>query len=60
MTAEDVALLCRHAPDAKVIAVHSEAINHCLLTRDELRNSLAEQGLTEQVLIPADGERMEV
>jgi L-ascorbate metabolism protein UlaG (beta-lactamase superfamily) len=55
MTAEDVAQVCNSAPQATVIAVHMEAINHCLLTRTGLRNSLAEQGLAERVLIPADG-----
>ncbi|KAB1190742.1 MULTISPECIES: MBL fold metallo-hydrolase [Haloferax] len=40
----------REATDARVVAVHMEAINHCLLTRDELRAN------TENVRIPEDGE----
>src|SRR5262249_31943202 len=35
MTAEDVVHVCRAARHAKVIAVHMEAINHCLLKREE-------------------------
>lgn len=58
MTAEDVARVCRHAPEAAVVAVHMEAINHCLLTRNELRSYLEHEDLAEQTLIPADGERM--
>ena len=58
MTAEDVARVCRHAPEAAVVAVHMDAINHCLLTRDELCSYLEREGLSEQTLIPADGERM--
>lgn len=58
MTAEDVARVCRRTPEAAVVAVHMEAINHCLLTRDDLRSRLEREGLTEQILIPADGERM--
>jgi len=59
MTAEDVARVCRAAPEARVIAVHMEAINHCLLTRAELAEALDEQGLADRVEIPADGETLE-
>ncbi|CAA9392744.1 MAG: hypothetical protein AVDCRST_MAG01-01-610 [uncultured Rubrobacteraceae bacterium] len=59
MTAEDVARVCRAAPEARVIAVHMEAINHCLLTRAELARKLGEQGLAEGVEIPADGQTLE-
>jgi L-ascorbate metabolism protein UlaG (beta-lactamase superfamily) len=60
MTAEDVARVCRALPDAHVISVHMEAINHCLLTRSELEEQLQRQGLEERVKIPADGETLEV
>jgi L-ascorbate metabolism protein UlaG (beta-lactamase superfamily) len=60
MTAEDVARVCRAAPEARVIAVHMEAINHCVLTRAELAEALDEQGLAGRVEIPADGEKLEV
>ena len=56
MTAEDVAAVCRASSNAKVIAVHMEAINHCLVSRDDLRNHLELEGLIEQVFIPMDGE----
>lgn len=59
MTAEDVARVCRAAPDARVIAVHMEAINHCLLTRSGLAEELEEQGLADRVEIPPDGELLE-
>jgi L-ascorbate metabolism protein UlaG (beta-lactamase superfamily) len=54
MDAGDVATVARAAPDALVIAVHMEAINHCLLTRDELREAIWREEL--EVAIPADGE----
>ena len=60
MTAEDVARVCHAAPEARVIAVHMEAINHCVLTRAELAGALEEQGLAGRVEIPADGEKLEV
>ena len=59
MTAEDVARVCRAAPEARVIAVHMEAINHCLLTRADLAEALGAQGLSNRVEIPADGETLE-
>lgn len=55
MTAEDVERVLRHADEASVIAVHMEAINHCLLGRDELRSSLDRSGTSARVEIPEDG-----
>ena len=60
MTAEDVVRVCRVAPDAQVVAVHMEAINHCLLTRAELDERLREEGLNGRVEIPADGALVEL
>ncbi len=58
MTAADVAEVAAHAGGATVVAVHMEAINHCLLGREALRSDLKDLGVTEGVMIPADGERM--
>jgi hypothetical protein len=45
--------VCRAAPQSRVVAVHMEAINHCLLTRTELaREAMAS---SVQVEIPEDG-----
>ncbi|MWG35179.1 MBL fold metallo-hydrolase [Halomarina oriensis] len=59
MAAEDVAELCDHT-DAPVVAVHMEAINHCLLTRDGLTQALAETDTAGQVTIPDDGETVDL
>jgi L-ascorbate metabolism protein UlaG (beta-lactamase superfamily) len=56
MSAGDVAKVCRRAPDTRVIAVHMEAINHCLLKRAHLEASLDRDRLKGRVLIPMDGE----
>jgi L-ascorbate metabolism protein UlaG (beta-lactamase superfamily) len=48
----------RAAP-GKVIAVHLDAFNHCLTTRDILRDAVSKEGLSEKVMIPEDGELME-
>lgn len=40
------------APQAKIIAVHMEAWNHCMLTRDGLKNYLTAKKLDNRVIIP--------
>jgi len=56
MTADDVVKVCQAAPQAKIVAVHLEAINHCRLTRQALRDNLAKAKAANQISIPADGE----
>lgn len=56
MDADDVVNLCRYAPEAKIVAVHMDSINHCLVTRADLRGRLEEENLLHQVTIPEDGE----
>ena len=53
MGVDDVTAV-REATDAAVAVVHMEAINHCLLSREELRAE------TEDVLVPEDGERIDL
>lgn len=55
MTAQDVTKVAQHAPYTQVVAVHMEAINHCLLTRSELAEHINREGLGRHVHIPADG-----
>jgi L-ascorbate metabolism protein UlaG (beta-lactamase superfamily) len=55
MSADDVIATCK-ASTAQVVAVHMEAINHCLLTRDDLAFQLEAARVSEQVAIPQDGE----
>jgi len=45
MSERDVAEVCRHATETTIIAVHMEAINHCLLSRDDLKTFLKVQNL---------------
>lgn len=56
MNAEDVLQVCKERPTAKVIAIHMETINHCLLTRTVLKSRLEQAGVIQQVQIPDDGE----
>lgn len=55
MTADDVVAVARHAPGARVVAVHMEAINHCLLTRADLHQRVHEEQLHDRVTVPEDG-----
>ncbi|MGF1721958.1 MBL fold metallo-hydrolase [Vibrio kyushuensis] len=41
-----------------VIANHMEALNHCPVDRQTLRNSLNAKGISNKVLIPEDGEML--
>lgn len=56
MAAGDIAKVCRNGNQTRVLAVHMEAFNHCALTRKQLREYLEQEGLSERVIIPADGE----
>jgi L-ascorbate metabolism protein UlaG (beta-lactamase superfamily) len=58
MDAEDVMATVRAAGSARVVAVHMDAINHCLMLREDLAQALAEEGLADRVLIPTDGETL--
>lgn len=58
MTAEDVIQVSRKAPHAQVLAVHMEAINHCLLTRKELSHAARQAKV--KVIIPDDGEILNI
>ena len=49
-------LECIRLSPGTAIAVHMEALNHCPTTRGMLRESVAQAGLENKVLIPADGE----
>jgi L-ascorbate metabolism protein UlaG (beta-lactamase superfamily) len=57
MTAEDIARVHQAAPDALIVVVHLEAINHCLETREYYRDTLPQLGVAmDRVRMPADGE----
>lgn len=58
MSAEDVIQVSKHASKAQVVAVHMEAINHCLLKRNELSQAAHRAGV--KVTIPDDGEVLRI
>ncbi len=57
MDAEQTLEVCRAAPDAIVVAVHMESLDHGTVSRSDLRQLAAANGISdEQLRIPADGE----
>ncbi|MDU4942379.1 MAG: MBL fold metallo-hydrolase [Mixta calida] len=56
MGKEDILRTHQALPQATIVASHMEAVNHCILSRDELREYASEQGLQACLRIPADGE----
>jgi L-ascorbate metabolism protein UlaG (beta-lactamase superfamily) len=58
MTAEDIASVRHHAPDARIMVDHLEAINHCGETRASIDRRLGELDARMLVAIPADGETL--
>lgn len=56
MGEEDVRAVHRAAPKATLIASHMEAVNHCILSRADLRAFAEREGFVANLRVPADGE----
>ena len=57
MDAQQTVALCQIAPEATVVAVHMEALDHAKVSRQELRDYADKKGVRpDRLLIPADGE----
>lgn len=58
MGKDDTLKAHRAAPNATIIAVHMEALNHTALSREELREYIQQNNIQDRVVIPADGENL--
>ncbi|NMD70136.1 MBL fold metallo-hydrolase [Bacillus sp. DNRA2] len=56
MGKDDIYQVYQAAPEAKIISVHMEAVNHWGLSREELKSFINEKGLSTNVFVPDDGE----
>lgn len=56
MGKEDTLRVHRAAPEATLIAVHMDAVNHMTLSREELADFVQKEGIEQHVSIPTDGE----
>ena len=59
MNQKDIVKFVKKSPK-KVYANHMEALNHCPMTRQKLKDILSEKGLVEKIHIPEDGEMIEI
>ena len=59
MSLDEVIELVKLCPN-KVIANHMEALNHCGVTREILKERLEKEGLINKVYIPKDGETLKL
>ena len=59
MGEEDVLRASKAATNAKIVAVHMDAVNHMSLTREELRTYVHDHGIESRVDIPEDGASLE-
>ncbi|EHO2014920.1 MBL fold metallo-hydrolase [Escherichia coli] len=58
MGAEDILKTHFTLPEAQIVATHMEAVNHCLLTRDALKEYARDNQIIEFVNVPEDGETL--
>jgi L-ascorbate metabolism protein UlaG (beta-lactamase superfamily) len=58
MTDDDVVKVAETLPSSKIIAVHMDTVNHCWLTREQLKKSLEEKIPGFHYSIPGDGQRL--
>lgn len=60
MNESDMENVISAAPQAKIIAVHMEAWNHCMLTREGLKSYLSSKKLENRVVMPFENTRVEL
>ncbi|WP_339277938.1 MBL fold metallo-hydrolase [Paenibacillus sp. FSL W8-0426] len=56
MGKDDILEVHKAAPEATIVSVHMEAVNHWTLSRAELKAFVQEKNIASQVLVPNDGE----
>jgi len=60
MDAAQTIKVCRAAPDAVVVAIHMEALDHATISRSDLRAFANKEDINPtQLLIPSDGETIQ-
>lgn len=60
MDAEDVLKVHEAAPEAKLVVSHLESVAHATLTRSDIRAFAREKGFEKSIVIPADGETLDL
>lgn len=60
MGVEDVLKATQMMPEAKIITVHMDTVNHGAVSREDIRKFVIGEGIADKVAIPADGESIEL
>ncbi|MEN9908127.1 MAG: hypothetical protein RLZZ540_1276 [Bacteroidota bacterium] len=60
MNKQDIFSVHKAAPNAKIIVVHMEGVNHNTLSRKELSEFINEKTISNKVIIPIDGEKINI
>jgi L-ascorbate metabolism protein UlaG (beta-lactamase superfamily) len=60
MTYDDVIHVHESLPKTKIIAVHMNTVNHCLIKREDLQKAVTSNGIAKAVSIPIDGESIHI
>ncbi|MBN6152699.1 MBL fold metallo-hydrolase [Xanthomonas sp. AmX2] len=60
MGTEDTSRVHALTPAAKIVAVHMDAVNHMTVSRADLRRYVHEKSIQDSVLIPEDGEILDL
>jgi L-ascorbate metabolism protein UlaG (beta-lactamase superfamily) len=60
MVPDDIIEVQKQLPQTKIIAVHMDTVNHCFITRAELLKALANNSALAEIMIPGDGETINV
>lgn len=58
MGTADVSKVAKIMPNAELITVHMDAINHCTVSRKNMRDFVKMMNLRRQVYVPNDGEKI--
>ncbi|HIR17252.1 MAG TPA: MBL fold metallo-hydrolase [Candidatus Caccocola faecigallinarum] len=59
MGTEDVAKAAAFLPEAKIVAVHMDAINHCTISRRDIKDLAKTLKIEDRVFVPEDGETID-
>ena len=60
MDAAQTLEVCRIAPESHVVAIHLDSLDHGQVSREDLRSQARAAGVLERLVIPADGEAVEL
>jgi L-ascorbate metabolism protein UlaG (beta-lactamase superfamily) len=58
LTAKELKELATYMPLSTIVAVHMDAINHCSLTKTELRKFIESEHLEARIKVPNEGEQI--